>query len=365
MISVPPLDHANPTLASSSSDNSSRSRLSTSHSALELTLRALRPLLCDPGITELCINRPGEAFIETRDGWRQELLPFADFGWCQRLAKLVANSTRQRVDEESPLLSASLPTGERIQIVLPPATTQGTVAITIRRPSDQVWSLKELADRGIFRATRCASDAPDEAEVMLAQLLKAKEYESFMRLAVRARKNIVVSGPTGSGKTTYTKALIREIPGDERLITIEDAKELILDSHPNHVRLFYSKDDQGLARVTPKQLLESCLRMKPDRILLAELRAEEAFDYLRNVNSGHPGSITSVHAASAELAFEQLVLLVKQSRAGQELARGDIKHLLYLLVDVVIQFGVERHQRYIKEIWYEPERKRRSLAATA
>jgi type IV secretion system protein VirB11 len=103
--------------------------------------------------------------------------------------------------------------------------------------------------------------------------------------------------------------------------------------------------------------------MKPDRILLAELRSEEAFDYLRNVNSGHAGSITSVHAASAELAFEQLVLLVKQSRAGQELAREDIKSLLYLLVDIVIQFGVEHHQRYVKEIWYEPERKRRSLAA--
>ena len=194
------------------------------------------------------------------------------------------------------------------------------------------------------------------------RLLEAQEYESFMRLAVLARKNILVSGPTGSGKTTWTKALIREIPREERLITIEDAQELVLD-HPNHVRLFYSKDDQGLSRVTPKQLLESCLRMKPDRILLAEIRSEEAFDYLRNVNSGHPGSITSVHAASAELAFEQLVLLVKQSRAGQELPRADIKELLYLLVDVVIQFGVERHQRFIKEIWYEPHRKRRRLGA--
>ena len=159
----------------------------------------------------------------------------------------------------------------------------------------------------------------------LLRLLDAQDYEAFMRLAVVSRKNILVSGPTGSGKTTWTKALIREIPSEERLITIEDAQELVLDRHPNHVRLFYSKDDQGLARVTPKQLLESCLRMKPDRILLAELRAEEAFDYLRNVNSGHPGSITSVHAASAELAFEQLVLLVKQSRGGQELPRADIK----------------------------------------
>lgn len=331
-------------------------------SALELTLRPLRPWLSAPDVTELCINRPGEAFLETRAGWRRESLPFADFEWCRRVAKLTANVSRQRVDEESPLLSASLPSGERAQIVLPPATSAGTVAITLRRPSHQVWSIDELAERGVFRSARRASGALDDTEQQLLGLLDERDYLAFMRVAVRSRKNILVSGPTGSGKTTYTKALIREIPTDERLITIEDAQELVLDRHPNHVRLFYSKDDQGLARVTPKQLLESCLRMRPDRILLAELRAEEAFDYLRNVNSGHPGSITSVHAASAELAFEQLVLLVKQSRGGQELARADIKHLLYLLVDVVIQFGVENHERFIKEIWYDPERKRRSLA---
>src|ERR1700685_3156042 len=180
-----------------------------------------------------------------------------------------------------------------------------------------------------------------------------------MALGGGSKKNIVVSGATGSGKTTFTKALIREIPCEERLITIEDAPELVLNDHPNHVRLFYSKGDQGQGKGTPRQLLESCMRMRPDRILLAELRTDEAFDYLRKANSGHPGSITSVHAASAELAFEQLVLLVKQSRAGQELPRADIKELLYLLVDVVIQFGVERHERFIKEIWYDPERKHR------
>jgi type IV secretion system protein VirB11 len=335
---------------------------SLSASALELNLRALRPILQDPEVTELCINRPGEVFLETRRGWERRALPFADFDWCRRFAKLIANSTRQRIDEATPLLSASLPSGERAQIVLPPATSAGTVAITLRRPSDAVWSIEELAQRGIFRTTRRSSTELDDTEKELLGLLSAHEYESFMRLSVRARKNILVSGPTGSGKTTWTKALIREIPAAERLVTIEDAQELVLDTHPNHVRLFYSKDDQGLARVTPKQLLESCLRMKPDRILLAELRAEEAFDYLRNVNSGHPGSITSIHAGSCELAFEQLVLLVKQSAGGRELARRDIKSLLYLLVDVVIQFGVERHERFIKEIWYEPERRRRGLA---
>ena len=341
---------------------SGQSRAPAYPSALDLTLQALRPLLADPEVTEVCINRPLEAFVETRSGWRHQSLPFADFDWCRRLAKLVAHSTRQRIDETSPLLSASLPSGERIQIVLPPATTLGCVAITIRRPSDKVWSIDELAARGIFRTARPASQAFDEIEAELLRLLAAGEYEAFMRLAVRSRKNILVSGPTGSGKTTWTKALLREIPVDERLITIEDAQELVLERHANHVRLFYSKDDQGQARITPKQLLECCLRMRPDRILLAELRAEEAFDYLRNVNSGHPGSITSVHATSAELAFEQLVLLVKQSPGGRDLARSDIKSLLYLLVDVVIQCGVERRERFIKEIWFQPARKRHNLA---
>src|SRR5882757_4451927 len=358
--SVPaaPTEHAALASTHSTASAPTRPAAPTDVSALRLTLRALEPLLSNPEVTEVCINRPQEAFIETASGWRRETLPFATFDWCRRIAKLVANSTRQRVDETSPLLSASLPGGERIQIVLPPATTQGCVAITIRRPSEEVWSIAELCKRGIFRMTRRATDSLDATETELLRLLNARDYEAFMRLAVVSRKNILVSGATGSGKTTWTKALIREIPSDERLVTIEDAQELVLDGHPNHVRLFYSKDDQGAARVTPKQLLDSCLRMKPDRILLAELRAEEAFDYLRNVNSGHPGSITSVHATSAELAFEQLMLLVKQNPGGRGLARGDIKSLLYLLVDIVIQFGVERHERFIKEIWFEPERKR-------
>lgn len=341
-------------------------RTASARSALDLTLEALRPVLANPEVTELCINRPGDMYVETHAGWRHVPASFADFEWCQRFAKLVANSTRQRVDESTPLLSASLPSGERVQIVLPPATTLGCVAITIRRPAEEVWSLHELRRRGALEAVRTGGDriAANDCERELQRLHGANEYEAFMRLAVRSRCNILVSGPTGSGKTTWTKALIQEVPCDERLVTIEDARELVLDRHPNHVRLYYSKDDQGQARVTPKQLLECCLRMRPDRILLAELRGEEAFDYLRNVNSGHPGSITSVHAASAELAFEQLVLLVKQSPGGRSLARRDIKRLLYLLVDVVIQCGLERHRRVIREIWYDPERKRQEVRAS-
>ena len=162
---------------------------------------------------------------------------------------------------------------------------------------------------------------------------------------------------------TWTKALmIQEISGDERLITIEDAKELVcwIATRTMYACFIRRRMIKALARVTRRSnCWNACLRLKPDRILLAELRAEEAFDYLRNVNSGHPGSITSVHATSADLAFENnFVLLVKQNQGGRELARSDIKSLLYLLVDIVIQFGVDNHERFIKEIWYQPERKR-------
>jgi type IV secretion system protein VirB11 len=341
--------------------------------ALTLTLQSLRPWLDDPTLTELCINRPHEAFIERNTGWERVELPFADFRWCYGLAKLIANSTHQRIDESSPILSATLPTGERVQIALPPATTDGTVALTLRRPANHVWTLQQLTSRGLFHRTRVGSsmangtdDQPqqlptckpdpfshsDPTNNPLRHLLTDQRFEDFLRLAVRARKNILVSGPTGSGKTTFTKALILEIPPDERLITIEDTRELNLDHHPNHVRLYYSKDGQGTAPVTPKQLLEATLRMKPDRVLLAELRGEEAFYYLRNINSGHPGSITSIHAASTTLAFEQLVLLVKESVAGRELARTDILELLHQVIDVIVQFAVDGHHRQIRDIWF-------------
>jgi len=334
--------------------------------ALELALQPLRPVLADPQLTELCINRPGVGHIE-RNGlasttWTPLALPFASFEWCMRLARLVAHASRQRIDEESPLLSAALPSGERVQFVIPPACTAQTVAISIRRPADRVLSLEALAAAGVFAGARLAQSQAGTAEdARLTELLRTGELLAFLREAVRARKNIIVSGPTGSGKTTFTKALIREIPTEERLITIEDAAELVLDRHPNHVRLFYAKDGQGLAKTGPRRLLEACLRMRPDRILLAELRGEEAYDYLRNVCSGHPGSITSVHAASCALAFEPPALLVRQNPAGRELPSSELRALLLRLVDVVIQFGVQAGRRVIREVWFDPQARGRGM----
>jgi type IV secretion system protein VirB11 len=321
-------------------------------SALEHYLAPLREHLDDAVVTELCIQRPGEAFIERARSWERVSLPFAHEEWCMGLARLIATATSQRVDAERPLLSATLPTGERVQLVLPPATTSGSVAITIRRPSSVHWSLAELARDGLFRNGAAHADIRSNDHAALVALHAAGDLEGFLRLAVRARQNILLSGAAGSGKTTLTKALIREIPVEQRLVTIEDAGELVLARHPNHVRLFYSKDGQGLAKVTPKQLLEAALRMRPDRILLAEMRGEEAFEYLRSANSGHPGSITSIHASSAALAFEQLALLVKGCPAGRAMLRAEIHALLHELVDIVVQCARGSNGWGVTELWW-------------
>ncbi|RYF49024.1 MAG: P-type DNA transfer ATPase VirB11 [Comamonadaceae bacterium] len=349
------------------------SRTKDAPSSLALFLGPLGHLLDDPEVSEVCINEPGAAFIERQSGWTQEQIPFASYDWCLSIAKLVANFTRQRISPHEPLLSATLPGGERIQIVIPPATQERTVSITIRRPSTAIWSLDELEGLGIFRATRStpalkASQPQGEQlpaeDRNLMDLLARRQFVHFLRQAVLLRKNILFSGATGSGKTTISKALILEVPADDRLITIEDVKELSLRNQPNHVRLFYSQGAQGQAEVTPGQLLASAKRQRPDRVFVSELRTgEEVYDYLVSVNTGHPGSITSVHADSAEMAFVALAQLMKRSQAGHGMTTREGVELAQMSVDVVVQCARDRavsgSPRVVREIWYDPGSKHR------
>jgi type IV secretion system protein VirB11 len=345
-------------------------------SSLSLFLGPLGRLLEDPEVTEICINEPGTAFVERQSGWSREELPFASYDWCLAIAKLVANFTRQRISANEPLLSATLPGGERIQIVLPPATQDHTVSITIRRPSNALWTLEELNGMGIFGLTRSVPAvpshqpqvehlAPEDRE--LTGLLARRQFAAFLRRAVHLRKNILFSGATGSGKTTVSKALILEVPAEDRLITIEDVKELSLRNQPNHVRLFYSQGAQGQAEVTPGQLLASAKRQRPDRVFVSELRTgDEVYDYLVSVNTGHPGSITSVHADSAEMAFVALAQLMKRSQAGQGMSTREGVELAQMSVDVVVQCARDRNStgspRIVREIWYDPGTKHRGLS---
>ncbi|MEO9340969.1 P-type DNA transfer ATPase VirB11 [Mesorhizobium sp. SB112] len=313
-------------------------------------LLPLDQFLKDKSLYEIVINRPGEVLTEGTAGWRRHELPDLTFDKLMRLARAVASFSNQGIDETRPLLSAALPDDERIQIVIPPATTPDAVSITIRKPSSVALSTMDLEADGLFENVVASTDRNSREDPLLASYRRG-QYRIFLEEAVLARKNIIISGATGSGKTTISKALIQHIPQDERLISIEDTPELTIPQ-PNHVRLFYSKGRQGLAKVGAKDLLESCLRMRPDRVLLQELRDGTAFYYIRNINSGHPGSITTVHADSPSLAFEQLTLLVKESEGGQDLDREDILNLLKISVDVIVQCRRVSGRFRVTEIYY-------------
>ncbi|SEK03703.1 type IV secretion system protein VirB11 [Sphingobium sp. AP50] len=317
-------------------------------------LEPLRGLLDADAVTELVINKPFEVGIEGRGGWDWVNNDKLSVEWLETLSTAMANFTKQKVGPQTPICSTSLPTGERVQIVAPPACDLGNYSITIRKPSIKTFGLDELDAGGLFSETKIARGRTVAADAELIALKQKGDWPGFLELAVKSRKNILISGATGSGKTTLSKALIKLIPEEERLLTIEDTRELIVP-HRNAVHLLYSKDGQGQAQVGAKHLLEAALRMRPDRILLQELRDGTAFFYLRNVNSGHPGSITTVHADSAALAFQQLTLLVKESEGGRDLARDDILALLRMLVDVVVQCKKIEGRFRVTEIYFEPD----------
>jgi type IV secretion system protein VirB11 len=329
------------------------------HAVLHHYLEPLQRRLTPDDVTELVVNRPGELGLERASGWEWHDAPELTETWLATLARAAAAYTAQDVTEEMPICSTVLPRGERCQIVLPPAAER--ISLTLRKPSATSLTLASFTDAGLFERVALATDGLSEVETELLRLRDDGDWPAFFRLAVESRRNILISGATGSGKTTFAKGLVQLIPDDERLLTIEDARELTVP-HRNAVHLLYAKDGQGLAKVGAKQLLESALRMRPDRILLQELRDGTAFFYLRNVNTGHPGTITTIHADSATLAFEQLTLLVKESEGGRDLARDDVRGLLRSLVDVVVQMRRERGRFRVSEVWFDPVRKR-ALAA--
>jgi type IV secretion system protein VirB11 len=307
-------------------------------------------------VTEICVNRPHEFFVETHEGWTQHSSEPLNMGFLTGLATAVGSYTKQEISTTNPILSGTLPDGERIQIVCPPAVPADTMSITIRRPSNKTWSLDELAGMGMFENVTTKTSTLSETDQELLDAHSSKHWIKFLKLAVKSKKNILISGATGTGKTTFSKALIPLIPTEERIVTIEDTVELEIPQ-PNHVRMIYSKGSQGVSQVSARELLESSLRMRPDRIFLQELRDATAFYYLRNVNTGHSGSITTIHADSAMLAFEQLALLVKESEAGRDLTRNEIKAMLFQMVDIVIQIKRLNVGRRITEVYFDPSRK--------
>jgi type IV secretion system protein VirB11 len=309
-------------------------------------LELIKRYLLEHKATEIWINRPGELVIQLEDGEKTVLEPALDFAALEAFAQAVGyfSAQRQRVGVKSPLLSATLPDGERIQIVLPPAVEPGMASISIRIPASTIIPLSAYQSSGAFSKFIWARPANFEQALlkltpedrMLAQLLADGNLQEFIVQAVLCKKNTGVIGNTGSGKTTLMKSMCQHIPTEERLITVEDVRELMLPKHLNRVHLLYSKNSQGVANVTPADLIGSLMRMAPSRALLAELRGAEAWDFLKLLTTGHSGSITSWHAESCALGFERFVFMAKENNEAASLAREEIKHLVTLTMDVVM-----------------------------
>ncbi|MDZ5760883.1 P-type DNA transfer ATPase VirB11 [Lyticum sinuosum] len=318
--------------------------------ALETFLAPFQEIFSQEGVNEVCVNRPKEIWVEKRGDIFKHDSPDLDFEHLRGLSLLVASSTEQKISEETPLLSATLPNGFRIQIVIPPACEPGIIGMAIRKPSTMQLSLENYDKMGAFSDT-ATGETIDNDSIILDELIKNKKIKDFLYKSVVSHKNIIISGGTSTGKTTFTNAMLKAIPEHERIITCEDAREINLSDHPNRLHLLASKGGQGRSKITIQELIESCLRLRPDRIIVGELRGAEAFSFLRAINTGHPGSISTLHADSPQMAVEQLKLMVMQ--AGMNIPTDQVKSYILNVVDVVVQLKRgEKGRRYVSEIMF-------------
>ncbi len=320
------------------------------YAALDTYLEPLQGLFKEEGVNEISINKPKEVWIENRGEMRCEKLEVFDLDHLKSLGRLIAQATEQKLSEEEPLLSATLPNGYRIQIVFPPACEHDKAIMSIRKPSTMQLVLDDYEKMGAFSETTIeVTDNP--VDLHLDLLLKQKKIKEFLEYAAVNKKNIIISGGTSTGKTTFTNATLRAIPAKERIITVEDAREIILNDHLNRVHLIASKGGQGRAKVTTQDLIEACLRLRPDRIIVGELRGIEAFSFLRAINTGHPGSISTIHADSPTMALEQIKLMVMQANLG--MSPDQIMPYIKNVIDIIIQLKrTNGGRRSISEILF-------------
>lgn len=312
----------------------------------------LMPYLDDPQVREIAFNKPGEFWVLT-DSWS---LIKEDFFSHEKLNTLaVSLSVFDGGKPVTNIMSRVGPKGERIQIVKAPACHSDYFGLNIRKHVQKSYTVEDIANQGAFSSTSFmslddhsnGSKNLSESDEFLLEMKGKGDVEGFIRGAIEYKKNIIFVGATGSGKTTFFRAIADLLPRSERIITIEDTHELFLESFPNKIHLMFGKSELS---VTPQELLESAMRMTPDRILYGELRGHEAWDYLQSLNTGHPGSMTTVHANSALLGYSRIAFLIKQSPQGNSLSFDTILEEVMTSIDCAIYLESKK----VKEIFYDP-----------
>jgi pilus assembly protein CpaF len=293
----------------------------------ELILPFLKPiehLILDDSISEVMVNGPDHVFVE-KDGFLQEV-PGVSLGERSLMVavKNIARRLGDDISETKPILDSRLPDGSRVAAVIPPCSLSG-ITLTIRRFSSRHFEIEDLIRAGTL----------DRA--------LANRLEDY----VLSRKNLLVSGGTGTGKTTLTASLARFIPPDERVLLIEDTAEIRLP-HQNLVRFEARREQNGVPAVSIRDLLKASLRHRPDRILLGEIRGGEAFDLLQLLNTGHSGTISTIHANSAKQGLARFTSCVLQS--GIDLPYRAVKANIADSLHVVVQVERRPGRRFISEV---------------
>lgn len=277
-----------------------------------LGLGPIEPLLKDDSISDILINTHDRVFIERRGVIEETAIRFRDEAHLLRVIGKIVSAIGRRVDESAPMVDARLEDGSRVNIAVRPVSVDGPL-VSIRKFSKNPYSLERLMTLNSIR----------------------QPMIELLRIAVQARKSILVSGGTGSGKTTLLNALSSYIPSRERLITIEDAAELQLQQ-PHVGRLETRPPNvEGKGEVRQRELLKNALRMRPDRIIVGEVRGEEAFDMLQAMNTGHEGSMTTIHANTPRDAISRLEQMV--GMAGMPMSHDSIRAQIASAIDIIVQ----------------------------
>lgn len=323
-------------------------------------LSPLMPFFNDDSVTEILINKPGEVFVEREGKMQFYQMPALNEVHLRRLFTLIANENEQGLTRERPLLSGNLFDGSRVQLVIPPASAHYT--LSIRRPSKYRRTLKDYRESGFydkanaFDFSSSVDSFVSKEDQELMRLYERKAWADFMDLAILSRKNIVVSGETSSGKTTYLNACTSFIPHSERIITLEDTFEINIP-HQNVVRLRTFKQNRGKeSDISMQDLVQCSLRLRPDRIIMGEIRGEEVLDFISASSTGHEGTITTIHANNPRGVFLRMMQLYKLNNVPS-MRDEDIWRELNEVVDIIIQVNVIENDRFATSFHYKPATK--------